>query len=94
MDKPNVIGIDGFSFWIDPKTSSLIPAGTVCYRDALLNKNNGWCAHIVPLAQTRACQRGEGWIYYRGGYCAALRQKDGWTISKDYLCGNGGLSKK
>ncbi len=84
LNKPNVMGIDGFSFWIDPKTSSVVPAGAVCSRDALLNKNNGWCADIVPLAQTRACQRGEGWIYYRGGYCAALMQKDGWTISKDY----------
>ncbi len=85
--KPNIMGIDGFAFWIDPKTSSVVPAGYNCSREGLLGKG-------CPTSSVRMCLRDNTWQYYRGGYCAALMQKDGWTISKDYPWGNGGLTKK
>ena len=85
--KPNIMGIDGFTFWIDPKTSSVVPAGYNCSREGILGKG-------CPTSYDRMCIRDNSWQYYRGGYCAALMQKDGWTISKDYPWGNGGLTKK
>ena len=85
--KPNIMGIDGFTFWIDPKTSSVVPAGYNCSREGILGKG-------CPTSSDRMCIRDNIWQYYRGGYCAALMQKDGWTISKDYPWGNGGLTKK
>ncbi len=85
--KPNIMGIDGFTFWIDPKTSSVTPAGYNCSRVGILGKG-------CPTSSTRMCVRDNTWQYYRGGYCAALMQKDGWTISKDYPWGNGGITKK
>ena len=84
---PNIMGIDGFTFWIDPKTSSVVPAGYNCSREGILGKG-------CPTSSDRMCIRDNIWQYYRGGYCAALMQKDGWTISKDYPWGNGGLTKK
>lgn len=85
--KPNIMGIDGFTFWIDPKTSSVTPAGYNCSRDGILGKG-------CPTSSTRMCVRDNTWQYYRGGYCAAVMQKDGWTISKDYPWGKGGLTEK
>lgn len=77
--KPNVMGIDGFSFNIDPKTNQLVPTGFGESRNNL--KSN-----------KLACVRDASWQYYRGGNCAALMMMDGWTISKDYTWGNGGLT--
>lgn len=84
--KPNVLGIDGFAFWIDNETSALIPAGAKYTKKQLLGEERG--------AGDRICKRDDLWQYYRGGYCAALIQKDGWTISNDYPWGNGGLTPK
>jgi len=81
--KPNIMGIDGFAFWIDPESSSLMPAGAKFPRNLLTGGS-----------YVRTCVRDNTWQYYRGGYCAALMQKDGWTISNDYPWGNGGLTKK
>ena len=81
---PNIMGIDGFSFWIDDKTSTVVPAGSTFSREALIN----------PKGDGRACVRSPYWQYYNGSYCAALLQKDGWTMSKDYPWGNGNLTKK
>lgn len=82
--KPNVMGIDGFAFWIDNETSALIPAGAKYTKKQLLeNEREG-----------RSCIRDDSWQYYRGSYCSALIQKDGWTISNDYPWGNGGLTPK
>lgn len=81
---PNIMGIDGFSFWIDDKTSTVVPAGVTLSKAALIN----------PKGHERACVRSQYWQYYNGGYCAALMQKDGWSISKDYPWGNGHLTKK
>ncbi|MCM1339610.1 MAG: type II secretion system GspH family protein, partial [Muribaculaceae bacterium] len=86
-DKPNIVGIDGFVFWIEPKSSSVVPAGYNCSREGILSKG-------CPTSSVRMCRRDNTWQYYRGGYCAALMQKDGWTIGKDYPWGNGGLTKK
>lgn len=81
---PNIMGIDGFSFWIEDKTSTVVPAGSTFPREALIN----------PKGDGRACVRSPYWQYYNGSYCAALLQKDGWTMSKDYPWGNGNLTKK
>ena len=80
--KPNIMGIDGFAFWLDMESSSVVPAGSKLSRDKLINGNS-----------MRLCRRDSIWQYYRGGYCAALMQKDGWTISKDYPWGKGGFIK-
>ena len=79
---PGIMGIDGFAFWIDDKTSTVVPAGYTFSREALIN----------PKGDGRACVRSPYWRYYNGGYCAALLQKDGWRMSKDYPWGNGQLS--
>lgn len=81
--KPNIMGIDGFAFQILPEFSSIAPLGYQYSRDKLLSGKDG-CE----------CVRDNIWQYYRGGCCAALIQKDGWRISKDYPWGNGGLTKK
>ncbi len=80
---PNIMGIDGFSFWIDDKTSTVVPAGYTLSRETL-----------IEPTYDRACVRSPYWQYYNGSYCAALLQKDGWTMSKDYPWGNGHLTKK
>ncbi len=36
------------------------------------------------------CIRDDNFIYYRGYCCAAMIEKNGWRISKDYPWGNGG----
>ncbi len=82
--KPNIMGIDGFAFWIDPETSSVVPAGAKYSRDVVLGKSG---------SLVRVCKRDSSWQYYRGGYCAALMQKDGWSISSDYPWGNGNLTR-
>lgn len=81
--KPNIMGIDGFAFWIDPETSTVVPAGAKFTR-----------VQILSGSSTRICKRDSSWQYYRGGYCAALMQKDGWSITSDYPWGNGGLTQK
>ena len=81
--KPNIMGIDGFAFWLDMESSSVVPAGSKYSREKLIGGG--------PV---RVCRRDDSWQYYRGGYCAALMQKDGWTISKDYPWGKGGLTEK
>ena len=69
--KPNIMGIDGFAFWIDPETSSVVPAGAKYSRDVVLGKSG---------SLVRVCKRDSSWQYYRGGYCAALMQKR-WLIN-------------
>lgn len=81
--KPNIMGIDGFAFWLDKNSSSVVPAGNKFTREKLIGKS-----------PNRACRRDSTLQYYRGGYCAALMQKDGWTISKDYPWDKGGLTEK
>ncbi len=82
--KPNIMGIDVFAFWIDNETSALIPAGAKYTKEQLLGN----------AREARSCIRDDSWQYYRGSYCSALIQKDGWTISNDYPWGNGGLTPK
>ena len=84
---PNVMGIDGFDFWIDKESSTLVLAGSKCSRNSILLKG-GNCKYTV----TRHCVRDSTWAHYRGGYCGAVIQKDGWKISDDYPWGNGGLT--
>ena len=79
---PNVMGIDGFSFYLDPKSNQLVPTGYGKTRDQLLGKSY----------YTDACVRDNQWQYYRGGSCAALMMMDGWKMTKDYPWGNGGLT--
>ena len=74
MHGPNTMGIDGFSFNIDPETDQLIPTGMNEKRDRLI-KSNG---------PTTACVQDSSWQYYRGGSCAALLMKDNWQMTKDY----------
>lgn len=80
--KPNVMGIDGFSFNIDPQTNQLIPTGYGNKREQLTGKTY----------YTTACIRDNQWQYYRGGSCAALIMMDGWEIKNDYPWGNGYLT--
>ena len=86
LGKPNIMGIDGFAFWIDSETSTVIPAGAKYTKKQLLGEETA--------DSQRICKRDNTWQYYRGGYCAALMQKDGWTISNDYPWGNGGFTPK
>ena len=86
---PNIMGIDGFTFWIEPQTQAVMPAGYKCSREQILGKVKGCVS-----SGTRMCVRDNTWQYYRGGYCAALLQKDDWKITKDYPWGNGDLTSK
>lgn len=82
--KPNIIGIDGFAFWIvTDNGGGLVPAGATYTAEQLTGKKS------APL---RACIRDNSWQYYRGGYCAALLQKNNWSMPKDYPWGNGNLT--
>ena len=80
---PNVMGIDGFSFILDPKTNQLVPAGYGLRREVLLN---------ITSNDGRGCKRDNTAQYYRGEYCGAVIMMDGWKISEDYPWGNGGLT--
>ncbi len=79
---PNVLGIDGFVFWIDDYTSALRTEGATYSRKQIVD-NRGAGEACAPNPAS----------YYAGLYCAALLQKDGWTMSKDYPWGNGHLPK-
>ena len=87
VKSPNIMGIDGFTLWIDKESSTLVLAGSKCSRNSILLKG-GNCKYTT----TRHCVRDSHWQYYRGGYCGAVIQKDGWKISDDYPWGNGGLT--
>lgn len=78
---PNIMGIDTFSFLIDPQTSNVVMAGYQYSKEELLG--NG------TLKDSMLCEKDNSWTYYRGGYCGAVIEKDGWKISKDYPWING-----
>lgn len=83
--KPNIMGIDGFAFWIKSNDGgSVTPAGATHTVEQLTGKKS---------APVRACIRDDSWQYYRGGYCAALLQKNNWNMPKDYPWGNGNLTQ-
>lgn len=83
LKSPNVLGIDGFVFIVDKKTSILHPAGYEYSRNQLLTNDEGG----FPSGK---CIRDDlPFGYYRGECCAAVIAKDGWQITKDYPWGNG-----
>jgi len=70
---PNVMGTDGFAFIIDKDHNQLIPFGFGLSKDQLTSKDG-----------ISSCFDGDGWIYYQGGYCAALIMLEGWKIPDGY----------
>lgn len=78
---PNVLGIDGFVFYLDTKRNQLLPYGFGKSKNVLLGKQWG---------SDGACVRDSSWQYYRGMACASVIIMDGWEITKDYPWGNGG----
>lgn len=78
---PNILGIDGFVFYLDKNRNQLLPYGFGQSKNVLLGKQGG---------RTGACVRDSTWQYYRGMDCASIIMMDGWQISDDYPWGNGG----
>ena len=70
---PNRMGTDGFAFIIDKDYNKLIPFGFGASKGQLNADNN-----------SSGCFDGDGWIYYQGGYCAALIIAEGWKIPDGY----------
>ncbi len=74
---PNILGKDGFVFDVNLKTSVVRPAGYNYTRKQLLTNEQSVFPH-------EKCLKDGALPYYRGAFCAAVIEKDGWTISKDY----------
>ena len=70
---PNIMGIDGFVFYIDESQNQLLPVGNQYDRNVLRYGTNGY-----------SCSKDNKTGYYSGSYCAALIMRDGWKISNDY----------
>lgn len=72
--KPNILGKDGFVFYIDTAKNGILPVG-------FNNKRN-----ILKTDPNSGCSKKNDWmnIHYGGEYCAALIMNDGWQILEDY----------